>query len=480
MFLQQTLLPPLFYDLYQVLILVILTIIGIILFIGISVLVRRFAKDRYYRDLDQLRRRYQPLIAALDPAKETPEELKQKPGSMRWLVIEELLCKEIGCAAYPAKAYFIHLMERLGYVDWYIRRLNRGNRWKKAIAAKKLSQMENRKAVPSLIAVLDYPDPDVQMVAVRVLGNFREPVAAEHLIRKLCRVSGEEEGVAIRVLKSALIHFGPAIVPMLRESLRHESWKVRSALTDILSEIAVPDALPDLRLALKDPEPDVRAKAARAVGRLSDMESVPLLIDLLGDPSWVVRLHATRSLGMLPYPYAMRPLISRLTDENWQVRAAAAEALRQCGQDAIEPLLTVITHGADRFAREQFMEELQRSTLLEDCIDALGNGATDAAVQRSQAVFSEYVRLGMTSLAGHYMRNHPNVLVRMRLLVLFGQHRSQPSRDKILWLSDNDPDGEVRETAKTILQSWGVARDRLQASGEGFVSLHGPRHHSIF
>ena len=382
------------------------------------------------------------------------------------MVIEELLIKSLKQAQGDKKTYFTRILEQLGYVDFYLAKLKEGNRWEQAFGAEKLGQIQSPKGIAGLIEALQNPIADVQTVAVRSLANIGGNEAANRLAQKLFKVSEGEQEVSLRILKHALISLGPIMVPLLQEGLRHSSWRVRAACIDTLSEISDTRSIPDLRNALRDPEQDVRAKAAHALGQLKDTDSADLLASLLEDKSWVVRLQSIRALGILSNPKSVTLLLHRMADENWQVRAAAAESLRQFGNKTIEPVLMVITHSTDQYALEQFMEELERSHLLESYIEALGD-LSHQDRKSAIIIISQYVRHGTLNLLIHHLKNNPNPTIRRVLLDLLGQSRSPQIIGSIQWSCQNDINPEVRQIAKEILGYLVDIKDKNQDSEHG-------------
>ena len=458
--------PSFIYDLYWALVLAIALIVGMILFFGIGVVYHRITRLRYYVKRDRLRLFFDPIISSLKPNSPIPNLLNQKAGHVPWLVIEELLIKSLKRTQGEEKIQLMQVIEQLGYIDWYLKKLKEGNRWEQAIAAEKLGQIQSPKGIARLIEALQSPIADVQTVAVRSLASIGGNEAANQLIQKIFKVSEIEQDVSLRILKQGLISLGPIAVPLLQEALRHPSWRVRAACVDTLGEIPDVRSITDLRNALKDPEQDVRAKAAHALGKIKDVDSADLLGELLLDKAWVVRLQSIRALGILSNPKSVTLLLHRMADENWQVRAAAAESLRQFGNETIEPVLMVITHSTDRYALEQFMEELERSHLLESYIETLGD-LSHQDRKSAIIIISQYVRHGTLNLLIHHLKNNPNPTIRTYLLDLLGQSRSPKIIESIQWSCQNDTNPEVRQIANEILGYLVDIKDNNQDSEHG-------------
>lgn len=347
--------------------LVIVLIVFSIAFTLLAVLIRRFYMKRKYRLLDLERERYAHLDEKIRAGEPLPVEMyKKKKGSFGWIAIEEALFRALDAA--DDKTAALRHFEELGFADSYIGSLYSGNKWEKALAAKKLGRIGCKKAVPHLVAVLKDDYRDVRNIAVYSLGLILDESALPKLIERLKQVAGSEEEVSLTIVKSSIIAFGPSAIPYLAVEVKDPSWKVRSFVLDILGEIASENEARIFTEALEDPEQDIRAKACKGLGRLKYRSSLPLLIKALSDPFWVVRLHAARALGLINDPFAIEALKLLLKDANWQVRKVVSESLGLIGRCAYTALLQVYMGGADRYAKEQSGDEIERSGIMKEVV----------------------------------------------------------------------------------------------------------------
>jgi HEAT repeat protein len=211
-------------------------------------------------------------------------------------------------------------------------------------AAPDIEAMKGQRDIRGLISALRHPETDVQWRAAEALGSFgpeairellaglatgnrtvklgiiealgeiRDPVAVEPLIRHLRDPSVEIRWEAALALGE--IGDGRATVPLLpglRDPDRYVRYGTALALVKIgwtpandeeegfrllgLQDWAAlaalgPAAIPALTLALKDREKTVRRKAVEVLGEIGDRAAIPALLRALRDPDDEVRWQA--------------------------------------------------------------------------------------------------------------------------------------------------------------------------------------------
>jgi HEAT repeat protein len=446
---------------YTVLIWIVSAIALLVVVCGVAVAARRAFKQRRYKRRDQLREQYAPVVAGLRPGAELPDALRQRKGSLAWEVIEALLLDAIERAGtIPDREFFSDVCWHLGYVETHVGRLSSPRPGARALAADHLGTMRHRTAVPALGRALEDSDLDVRTVSARALGMVGGEDAWGYLVHHLLSASPDEPEISFRVINSVLMSGGPSVAVRLEDGLLHPVWRIRSAVVDILGHVGAAEMAPRLVELLADPEPDVRAKAARVLGQLGYGPAVPALRDVLGDTAWVVRMQATRSLGLLGGA-SMTALLDRLVDTEWHVRAAAAEAIRRGGSDALWSAWSTLSQSQDRYMREQFFEELQRSSLLQKYIGLLGSDSA-AERERSETIVHDCVREGVTSLILYLLKTYPSAEVRRRLLELLAPYGRPEIVAAIEEVKESDPDPGIRRLAKIVLDG-----ETVPVSGHG-------------
>jgi HEAT repeat protein len=164
----------------------------------------------------------------------------------------------------------------------------------------------------------------------------------------------------------------------------------------------------------------------------------------------------------------VRALVTALTDEAWQVRAAAAEALRRVGGPAVSALTECLFESRDRYAKEQVVEELQRTPLLLEQVEAL-DGTHDGAAFAAQRFLREMARHGATSVLLDALRRHPRAGVRRRLVAVLGVVDAPRVIAALHDVAEHDRDAGVREASRRALTgrpdwSMGTRADRERAA----------------
>jgi HD-GYP domain-containing protein (c-di-GMP phosphodiesterase class II) len=132
-------------------------------------------------------------------------------------------------------------------------------------------------AVDQLIQALDEGDKNVQLGAVRALGDIKDPRALPKLIVTL---KTDKEDLRSKV-REALVKIDPdwsqsnaarLLVPTLIASLRDKNPVVRRNIIPVLGEIMDSQAVKPLMKALHDPDPRVQENAAAALMKFKGEE----------------------------------------------------------------------------------------------------------------------------------------------------------------------------------------------------------------
>jgi len=245
------------------------------------------------------------------------------------------------------------------------------------------------------------------------------------------------------VVSGTLARFGPGVADALVPLLDHPAWRVRGAVAYLLGEVRATAGIGPLVERLADPEPDVRAKAAQALGRMEARTALFPLLGRLEDPVWVVRMHAIRALGALGESTAAEPVGRRLFDAHWRVRQEAGAALAHMGSTAREVLTHTLLTATDTFAREQVVEELQRTPILADALDRLGGEVAEGGepLGPSARLLAAVAATGAYSRLLAALKAHPRAETRLALVHLLSacdDPRIEPALAEAA-ASDDDP-----------------------------------------
>lgn len=413
---------------------------------------------------DRRRERYRAFFEGLLSDQAPPASIIDGPRRVMDGVFLGLLADALDRADAASRPRLLALCERSGYVARFRGAAWSPLWWRRAHAARWLGRLGSPESVSDLIRLLDDSSYHVRCVAVGALASWRHPRILSALLKTLDHMRERtpwgalprRHRVPIGVVTDALIAQGASAVAPLLPRLQSGPRPVREAVAEVLSWS--PDPHPRVRAALlgalRDDDPEVRARAAKALGKIAYVGAVVPLADTLSDGTWFVRLQAARALGAIAHPRAIAPLVSALTDEYWQVRAAAADALRRLGDLAVPALTHCLFTSRDRYAKEQIVEELQRTSFIQEQIDALDEARPGAGFA-AQRLLREIARHGATRILLEALRRHPTPAVRLRLIDILEGHGSHQVVAALHDVMNGDADAGVREAACRALTTGG-------------------------
>jgi HEAT repeat protein len=146
----------------------------------------------------------------------------------------------------------------------------------------------------------------------------------------------------------ALLHMGPAASAALGAGLGHDRpAAVRQVAAELLGRLGATEATDDLiRMVHEDPDLPARSAAAGALGRLGLPRAIEPLIELLSpEKPRALREVAATALGALGGPAAVNALDHALRSAEHGLARRCAEALAQCGGDAVSRLELIADEG---------------------------------------------------------------------------------------------------------------------------------------
>ena len=177
----------------------------------------------------------------------------------------------------------------------------------------------------------------------------------------LAEIEECEDPDRYRSLRDQLYGLGNDIVDLLREELRHNSYRRRMAAATNLGRLRDTESVTALIELLGDPQPGVREMALFSLGILGDSAAIEPIVALLDyyDPD--VRYRAVVALCDLGYTHLEDVLIDAMSDESYGVREHALSQLRHVGTPRAMPVVTVAL-----LEREPDMQQMA-----EECLDRL-------------------------------------------------------------------------------------------------------------
>ncbi len=213
-----------------------------------------------------------------------------------------------------------------------------GDSYFRLLGARGLAGLTPEQSRNAVLALLDDPEEQVRIEAVRAVASLRLTAAIPKLIDLW---QSDSTNIQIEALKALSVLPDAGIVESLIDRLHDPSPRIRAA---VLRALAFQDRETFwLLLAGMDPDPNWMARAdfARLLGELKGPRSLSLLRQMASDRDFRVRPYALRALAQFDPERATPILIEHLTAEDPFERAASAEGLGRIGSDGgIQPLVS--------------------------------------------------------------------------------------------------------------------------------------------
>ncbi len=204
-----------------------------------------------------------------------------------------------------------------------------------------LQRVEDRRAAPALLQLLNGPGNYTRAFAARGLGRLKEPGAASPLLAMLdpaTRPTLEVAAAAIRALPLVGAREAtPTLARLASDPATHPNLRFEAVTA--LGDLPSPEGLAVLQDLMTDEWPNLRAAAFRAAAAVDPESFVAVLAGMGADPHWRVRAAIAESLGALPADAVLERLQSMLQDEDKRVISAVLPALERLKAPDLDKLL---------------------------------------------------------------------------------------------------------------------------------------------
>lgn len=291
--------------------------------------IQRAVREVRWRRRQAVITRCRPMIEALTqfgPTPQTLADLRVAAASHR-RIVAGLLLAPLHAARGEIVSHVRAGAAASGVIDDWRADLQDRRWWLRADGVRALGFVEERSALPAILAALDDEHEEVRAAAVDAAGRVGDPRAIPALIGHLADDSRYQRARMVEALRS----LGPAVTPALVELAGAHPEHAQLA-AEILGLIGTATAIEPLLAWCGDPRGDVRAAALAALGTIGlDDRSHYFALRALGDADPNARAMAARALGRGRRDDAVSYLAERL-DDDWLPAAQAAGALRQLGE----------------------------------------------------------------------------------------------------------------------------------------------------
>ncbi|MDD5528794.1 MAG: HEAT repeat domain-containing protein [bacterium] len=256
---------------------------------------------------------------------------------------------------------------------------------RRARIAEALAILDEKQAIPSLIAVLDDPaSPKLREETIYALGSLKAKAAVEPMTKRL-KPEIEDDPKCRVALTQALMEIAdkPGAMPTLVRTLKDPDASVRKGASDalgtlvgndrgtipILIELLEPDDTREYATMTLDSflnrndEIDLLAKVVGAIGdskkparlyaiqrieKTKDVRGVRCLVEVLEDPDSTIRARSSVALGVIKDVSAVPSLIEFVDDTSLLVSKAMVVALGNIGAPLCDTTLFRITRDKNK------------------------------------------------------------------------------------------------------------------------------------
>jgi HEAT repeat protein len=387
--------------------------------LAVAVVVFFLMEIRYHNQLTREARRVMLgnlLIPSWDA--ETLRDVWRSGGGADQEILEEILVAHQEGLEPEEGGKFEQAVVGSGIYEHWLKQLSTGDVAHRVTAAISLGHFRDARGVQALVRAAEDPTPEVRLAVALSLGRLRDPGGLPGLIALSRQPGVLPEPTLSAALAACAAGCPERLVPLLED----REVRVRLIGAWALSEVANPSVLPQLRKAARDVDAEVRAKAARALGHVPDLASVEILVELARDPVWFVRVRALDALGKLRAREAEAVAQAGLGDNVREVRYRAAYALRQIAGMECGVALRVL-RASPRRNFNSLLSEWERAGFLWQAAQDLSTHDWTRHIA-SREFLKELIGVGVTRALEDFVRTHPNLKVRLRLVRLLADARS--------------------------------------------------------
>lgn len=302
---------------------------GFVLLLALALMLSKLSRRLWANYSEKRKAFYIPLILqAMADESRAPGDpfLLPRIRLGDWGVVENYLLGAAQTVSGFGLRRLCTIFEREGFADYELRRLTSRRWWVRASAAKRLGSMLCHKAVPSLVVLLQDRSLEVRLTVCWALGQLGEIGTVEGMIRSLSshsRLAALSLASIIRLLGSRTVPILEDLLSRPDDNVRVMAINLLGEFRDrdtqalLLPYLASPN--PEIKIAvcralaslgkrgsgphlvrlLASDSWEIRAKAAWALGKLGFEEAIPQLMGGLGDRAWWVRLNAGEALARM-------------------------------------------------------------------------------------------------------------------------------------------------------------------------------------
>ncbi|WP_066068025.1 HEAT repeat domain-containing protein [Alkalithermobacter thermoalcaliphilus] len=245
------------------------------------------------------------------------------------------------------------LAQDIGLVEYELQKLRSKDMHKVAFACKNLGEIRSKRALNSLLELVDIKVVEVKYNALMALAKIGDEETFIKAFKKLSKTIPLSERSLIEIADS----FEGDKIYVYRNLMYLEDEFISSIFIKSAGNYKNTELSDEIAIFLCDENKEKKIAALKALGNMGDNRYVIQIIEFLKDESWEVRAIAAKVLGQLQDSKALIPLVEALSDKQWYVRYNAANSLISI-EGGIDLVYDVL-EGEDKFAKDIVIAALE-------------------------------------------------------------------------------------------------------------------------
>ncbi len=246
------------------------------------------------------------------------------------------------------------LYEQLDPIAFYAERLEKGNRYEKSYAARKLADFMATDQIENIRSLLDDKNADLVYNAAMALSELADADSVVTFAKK-CEKNRNYSHRVLLELFQAYSGDRAELVRRLYENCNDyiKATAVKAYTPDCLEELA-----PLYIEGLSSKDTNLKIACVKALAQFGKPEYEQKMAIALNDKNWIIRLAAVSGLEKIGTETALESLVSATQDEEWWVRNAAAKAIVNIDFNLV--YVEKVLSGYDKYAADAVKNALYK------------------------------------------------------------------------------------------------------------------------
>ena len=246
------------------------------------------------------------------------------------------------------------LYDRLDPIPFYAERLEKGNRYEKSYAVRRLADFMAREKIGDIRPLLEDKHADLVYNAAMALSELGD----EESVVTFAKKCESNHLYSHRVLLELLQAYSGDRVQMVRRLYESCNDYIRATAVKAYTGDRL-EALAGLYMdGMDSRDGNLKIACVKALAQFGDPQYEHTMAVALNDKNWIVRLAAVSGLEKIGTPTALEALVHATQDEEWWVRSAAARAIVQIDEDLV--YVEKVLGGYDKYAADAVKNALYK------------------------------------------------------------------------------------------------------------------------